>query len=95
MLILMKKDETKHEIIENHFMELIKSEKIDIGDQLPSENEISKYFNVSRHTVRQALEKLSQYGLIAKEKGKGTFCIGTGDEENKIQEYCTSYDIYF
>lgn len=79
----MKKDETKHEIIEKHFIELIKNKKINIGDQLPSENEISKYFNVSRHTVRQALEKLSQCGLITKEKGKGTFCIGTGDEENK------------
>lgn len=79
----MKKDETKHEIIENYFIELIKNETINIGDQLPSENEIASQFNVSRHTVRQALERLSQYGLIMKEKGKGTFCISSGKEEKK------------
>jgi len=79
----MKKDETKHEIIEKHFIELIKTKKINVGDQLPSENEIAKYFSVSRHTVRQALERLSQCGLIAKEKGKGTFCIGTGEGDKK------------
>ncbi|TCB70478.1 GntR family transcriptional regulator [Acinetobacter sp. ANC 4216] len=41
--------------------------------QLPSENELSELFNVSRITVRQALHKLSQEGLIFKVHGKGTF----------------------
>lgn len=41
--------------------------------QLPSENELSDLFNVSRITVRQALHKLSQEGLIFKVHGKGTF----------------------
>ncbi|MFL0253332.1 substrate-binding domain-containing protein [Clostridium neuense] len=82
----MKKNETKHEIIENHFIDLIKNKKINIGDQLPSENEIASYFNVSRHTVRQALSKLSEHGLIVKEKGKGTFCIDNFEKEEKASK---------
>lgn len=41
--------------------------------QLPSEHELSEQFSVSRITVRQALHKLSQEGVIFKVHGKGTF----------------------
>jgi len=41
--------------------------------QLPSENELAEIFSVSRITIRQALHKLSQEGLIFKVHGKGTF----------------------
>lgn len=41
--------------------------------QLPSEHELSEQFKVSRITVRQALHKLSQEGVIFKVHGKGTF----------------------
>ena len=51
----MKKAETKHELIEKHFISLIEENKVSAGEQLPSENEIADSFNVSRHTVRQAL----------------------------------------
>ena len=52
--------------------------KIDEGTylplaQLPSEHELSEQFNVSRITIRQALHRLSQEGVIFKVHGKGTF----------------------
>lgn len=43
------------------------------GDKIPSEHILAKKFNVSRLTVRQAISQLIQEGLVASEKGKGTF----------------------
>jgi len=41
--------------------------------RLPSENELMAQFDVSRNTVRQALDTLEKQGLIYRLKGKGTF----------------------
>jgi GntR family transcriptional regulator, transcriptional repressor for pyruvate dehydrogenase complex len=43
------------------------------GEKLPSENELSEQFGVSRITVRQALQKLSVLGLIETRLGEGSF----------------------
>lgn len=43
------------------------------GDTLPSETELGATYGISRMTVRKALEKLAEAGLIYAERGKGTF----------------------
>lgn len=50
--------------------------KIKMGDKLPSENQLSNRYKISRHTVRKALGLLEQEGLIEAKHGKGTFCAG-------------------
>jgi DNA-binding GntR family transcriptional regulator len=42
------------------------------GDLIPSENEICASYGVTRPTVRQALDKLVNEGLILKHHGKGS-----------------------
>lgn len=49
------------------------------GDRLPSERELSLYFGISRLTLRRALEKLENEGVIFREWGKGIF---VNDVEN-------------
>ncbi len=44
--------------------------------RLPSENELIAQYNVSRNTVRMALDSLEKQGLIYRLKGKGTFVAG-------------------
>lgn len=44
-----------------------------IHQQLPSEKELSELFNVSRITIRQALNQLQLEHLVYKIQGKGTF----------------------
>ncbi|MEF0943556.1 GntR family transcriptional regulator [Rhizobium sp. BR 362] len=44
--------------------------------RLPSESQIMARFNVSRVTVRLALEQVDKDGLIERRKGKGTFVAG-------------------
>ncbi len=51
----------------------IKNRIVHPHDMLPSETELCKVYGVSRITVREALKKLTQDGLLYSIKGKGTF----------------------
>lgn len=42
-------------------------------DQLPTEDELSARFGVSKITIRQALRELATLGFIRREQGRGTF----------------------
>ncbi len=51
----------------------ILSRRYDVGEMLPSEDDLSRMFAVSRTTIRNALGALSVVGLIEKRQGIGTF----------------------
>ena len=48
--------------------------QIKAGDKLPSENELSVSYQISRQTVRKALSLLQNEGYVFAEHGRGTFC---------------------
>jgi GntR family transcriptional regulator len=43
-----------------------------VGSQLPTEEELTGRFQVSRHTVREALRQLRTDGLVSSRRGSGT-----------------------
>jgi GntR family transcriptional regulator len=43
------------------------------GDLIPSESDLIRTYEVSRITVRQALDALAQEGLVYRQRGRGTF----------------------
>ncbi|GEL66539.1 GntR family transcriptional regulator [Marinilactibacillus psychrotolerans] len=45
------------------------------GELLPSENELTKKYNVSRETIRKALTLLLENGYIQKKQGKGSIVL--------------------
>lgn len=59
--------------IEAHLLEMIRSGRLQPGDLLPSEEELSRIYGISRMTARQALLALKNKGFASRQKGKGTF----------------------
>lgn len=51
----------------------IKSNLLKPGDPIPSETELMKESGISRGTVRQALQILTQEGIIERHPGRGSF----------------------
>lgn len=43
------------------------------GELVPSENELVERYNVSRNTVRKAIDELSKQGWVLRVQGKGTY----------------------
>lgn len=59
------------DIIENRISAMIMNGKVNPGDKLPTEKELSAQFDVSVVTVREALRGLEVAGMIEKRRGKG------------------------
>ncbi|MFP5332834.1 MAG: GntR family transcriptional regulator [Acidimicrobiia bacterium] len=51
------------------------------GDQVPTEQELTEFFGVSRTTVRSALEALVHHGLVERTPGRGTFVTSAAVEQ--------------
>ncbi len=67
--------ESKYLTIYNEILNKIESNKIQSGEKLSSENEMMKEYNVSRDTIRKALNLLESNAYIQKVKGKGSFVL--------------------
>ncbi|MCM3630892.1 GntR family transcriptional regulator [Paenibacillus glycanilyticus] len=71
---------SKYAIVKQKLLDSIKSGHYQPGEQLPTEDELCKMYNVSRTTIRQALQQLELEGRINKIQGRGTF-ISTSKSE--------------
>lgn len=60
------------------------------GSRLPSENELSKTYGVSRPTIRTAFSRLGELGYVIKKQGVGTFVT---DTPNILNPLFLSYDV--
>ncbi len=61
----------------------IKNKEFEVGDRLPSERELAEYHNISRMTVKKAVDILVDNGYLNRKQGSGTF----------ISDYQESYSI--
>jgi GntR family transcriptional regulator len=81
-----------HQVAETIEDEIV-SGRCSLGTRLPSEPETARHFGVSPSTVRQALSRLEQKGLIVRRQGEGTFVdagrVRSGDE--RVALYVVNY----
>ena len=61
--------------VANALMDDIVAGRLVVGDQLPSEPELVKQYNLSRYGVRQAVKALMDLGLVSRQQGVGTRVI--------------------
>lgn len=69
----MEKNQSLHAYIKEELLNRIKSNEYKKGEKIPPELELCKDFNVSRTTVRTALNQLTLEGYLVRQQGKGTF----------------------
>lgn len=62
-----------HSQIQNFLRDRIASSKLKSDELVPSERELAEELQVSRMTVRQALNALCEEGLLYRKPGKGTY----------------------
>lgn len=63
--------------VANDLREAIANDVYHVGARIPTEPELSCLYDVSRITIRKAIELLVEEGLLVKRQGKGTFvCEG-------------------
>lgn len=67
-----------HSQAEKLLREIINREEYQKGKLLPNEVDLSKQLNISRNTLRQAINKLVYEGLLVRKKGFGTKAVPKG-----------------
>lgn len=61
---------------------LIRKQTLPTGSKLPTEDELAEEHQVSRNTVRQAVQTLSDKGYLVKIQGSGTFVAAPPETEH-------------
>jgi DNA-binding GntR family transcriptional regulator len=75
----------RYQQVANALIEEIRSGRRSVGDSLPGELELVTHFDVSRHTVREALRRLEELGLIGRRQGVGTIILSREPVESYVQ----------
>jgi len=70
---MLKQGVPRHEQISNWIRKQIETGAYEIDEKLPSENEFADRFEVSRVTVRRALQTIESEGRIYRRQGLGSF----------------------
>ena len=63
----------KYEQVKKFLIDFIQSSGLKYGDSMPTESELMKMFDVSRHTIRRALSDLVNQGWLYTTQGSGTY----------------------
>ncbi|MDL2217353.1 GntR family transcriptional regulator [Christensenellaceae bacterium OttesenSCG-928-M15] len=66
-------EQSKYASLANSLREDIFTGKYQMGEKLPSENELCKELRLSRQTIRQAIGVLEQEGIVERRQGSGTY----------------------
>jgi GntR family transcriptional regulator len=72
----MSPRQTRSEHVRSSLLSQLRSGRYLSGDKLPNEDGLAKEFDVSRATVREAVQGLIEAGYLDRKHGLGTFVTG-------------------
>ena len=75
----------KYTVIKQYICENIESGEWPQNAKVPSENELTQKFDVSRMTARRALQELTEQGILVRSQGAGTF-VATFKSQSSLLE---------
>ena len=78
-------------IISDTVIERIRSGELQPGDQIPSENELIKTFQVSNTTARKSLLNIESKGWAKRIKGKGTYVLNRTPDHHLVRTLGSIY----
>lgn len=93
IIISNNRDKPIYEQIVSQIKNMIMSEELLAGDNLPSMRSLAKSIHVSVITVQRAYEELQRDGFIETEIGRGTYVLARNKEfykeqqQKRIEEY--------
>lgn len=61
------------EQVMDKIMDLVAERRLEPGDKLPTEKDLTELFGVGRSTVREAIVQLQNLGVLSVRQGRGTF----------------------
>jgi GntR family transcriptional repressor for pyruvate dehydrogenase complex len=78
MLKAVEKRRAYQEVVKQ-ILDLIREGRLNKGDQLPTEREMTETFRVSRTTVREAIRYLESMRLVESRHGNGTYVLASSE----------------
>ena len=86
-------NETRYAVVAKDLMEGIASGRYPVGSLLPTEFELCDLYEVSRHTVRAAINQLLNQGLVSRRKRVGTRVEASSPRGGYSQSLATVADL--
>jgi DNA-binding GntR family transcriptional regulator len=77
-------DLPRYHQISNILSERIEQGRYAIGDLLPTEQDLCGEFDVSRYTIREALRRLTEAGLVRRRQGSGSQVVANKTPANFV-----------
>ena len=82
------KRESLSKQVSDRLEEMISSGEYPVGGKIPAEPELADMFQVSRNTIREAIQSLTWAGLLSVKQGDGTYvCASDRFHANMEQKY--------
>lgn len=82
------KRESLSKQVSDQLEKMISSGTYAIGEKIPTEPELAEMFEVSRNTIREAVQSLTWAGLLSVKQGDGTYvCASNRFHANMEQKY--------